>query len=85
VKIDDRSFLCGGDEMIMYKVFYKDDELGKNDLIGVFAERRKDLRGKTQFESGMKWARNFFTDLVKDRESIFVVPNEFEVKEESIE
>ena len=68
--------------MIMYKVFYKDDELENDDLIGVFAERRKDLRGKTQFESGLKWARSFFTDLVKDRQAIFVVPNECEVKEE---
>ena len=85
METDDRLFLCGGDEMIMYKVFRKDDELGKDDLIGVFAERRKDLRGKTQYESGMKWARNFFTDLVKDRESIFVVPHEFEVNEEATE
>jgi hypothetical protein len=67
--------------MIVYKVFCKDDELKNDNLIGVLAERRKDLRGKTQFESGLRWARFFFTGLVKDRQTIFVVPNEFEVME----
>jgi len=67
--------------MIVYKVFCKDGDLKKGDLIGVLAERRRDLRGETQFESGLRWARSFFTDLVKDRQAIFVVPNEFEVRE----
>ena len=67
--------------MIVYKVFCKDYGLNKDDLIGVLAERRNDLRGKTQFESGMKWARIFFAGLVKDKEAIFVVPNELEVRE----
>jgi len=40
--------------MIMYKVFCKGEEFQQDDLIGVLAERRKDLRGKTQFESGLK-------------------------------
>jgi hypothetical protein len=67
--------------MIVYKVFCKDYGLKKDDLIGVLAERRNDLRGKTQFESGMRWATIFFSSLVKDKETIFVVPNEFEVRE----
>lgn len=67
--------------MILYKVFRKDYGLEKDDLIGVLAERRKDLRGKTQFESGMRWARFFFTGLVKDKQAIFVVPKELEVRE----
>ncbi len=67
--------------MIVYKVFRKDYGLKKDDLIGVLAERRKDLRGKTQFESGMRWARSFFTGLVKEKQSIFVVPKELEVRE----
>ncbi len=71
--------------MILYKVFCKEDKLGKDDLIGVLAERRKDLRGKTQVESGLKWAKLFFSDLVKDKQAIFVVPNEFEVRESPIE
>lgn len=67
--------------MIVYKVFCKDDNLEKDNLIGVLTERRKDLRGETQFESGLRWARFFFAGLVKDRQSIFVVPNELEVME----
>ena len=67
--------------MIVYKVFCRGEEFEKEDLIGVLAERRKDLRGKTQFESGLRWAKFFFTGLIKDRQAIFVVPNEFEVKE----
>jgi hypothetical protein len=67
--------------MIVYKVFRKDDGLKKDDLIGVLAERRKDLRGKTEFESGMRWARFFFTGLVRDKQAIFVVPKELEVRE----
>jgi hypothetical protein len=67
--------------MIMYKVFYKGEEFQQNDLIGVLAERRKDLRGKTQFEAGLKWAKFFFTGLIKDRQAIFVEPNEFEARD----
>jgi len=67
--------------MIVYRVFCKDHELKEDDLIGVLTERRNDLRGETQFESGLKWARFFFTDLVKDRQTISVVPNDLEVKE----
>ncbi len=80
MEIEGKSFLSGGDEMIVYKVFCKNAELKKDDLIGVLAERRKDLRGKTQFESGLKWARFFFIGLIKDRQAIFVVPNELETR-----
>jgi hypothetical protein len=73
-------FFSGGDEMIVYKVFCKDHELKKDDLIGVLTERRNDLRGETHFESGLKWARFFFTGLVKERRTIFVVPNNVEVR-----
>jgi hypothetical protein len=65
----------------MYKVFCKGEDFQQDDLIGVLAERRKDLRGNTQFESGLKWAKFFFTGLIKDRQSIFVEPNEFEVRD----
>jgi hypothetical protein len=81
MEIADKSFLSGGGEMIVYKVFCKDDELKRDDLIGVLAERRKDLRGKTRFESGLSWAKFFFTGLVKDRKGIFVIPNELDVRE----
>jgi hypothetical protein len=80
VEANDRLFFSGGDEMIVYKVFCKAHKLKKDDLIGVLTERRNDLRGETQLESGLKWARFFFTDLVKERRTIFVLPNDVEVR-----
>ena len=62
--------------MIVYKVFCKNYELRKGEFVGTLIERRKDLRGKTQIESGLRWARFSFTDLVTDRQAIFVVPDE---------
>ena len=67
--------------MIVYKVFCKHGDPETDDLIGVLAERRRALRGETHFESGLRWARSFFNDLIGDRQTIFVVPNEFEVRE----
>jgi hypothetical protein len=67
--------------MIVYKVFRRNGDLKTDDLIGVLAERRRALRGETHLESGLRWARSFFNDLIKDRQAISVVPNEFEVRE----
>ncbi len=64
--------------MIVYKVFSKDYEHEKVTLLGMLAERRRDLRGKTRFEAGLTWARLTFGGLAKDKESIFVVPKELE-------
>jgi general secretion pathway protein A len=64
--------------MIVYKVFSKDYEHEKLRLLGMLAERRGDLRGKTRLEAGLTWARLMFGDSTKDKESIFVVPKEFE-------
>jgi len=64
--------------MIVYKVFSKDYEHEKLTLLGMLAERRGDLRGKTRLEAGLTWARLMFGDSIKDKESIFVVPKEFE-------
>ena len=64
--------------MVVYKVFYKSYELRKGELIGILIERRKGLRGKTQLESGLRWARCSFADSVKDRQAIFIVPKELE-------
>jgi len=53
------SFLLGFHEvakMVAYKVFYKNFELKKGEFMGMLIERRKDMRGKTQIESGMRWA-----------------------------
>lgn len=67
--------------IIFYKVFYKNYELKRNELMGMLTERRKDCRGKTQFESGMRWARLKFGGLVKDKQAIFVVPGELDLSE----
>ncbi len=64
--------------MIVYKVFSKDYEHEKVTLLGILTERRRNLRGKTRIEAGLMWARLTFGDSAKDRESIFVVPKEFE-------
>jgi len=65
--------------MVVYKVFYKNFELKKGEFMGMLIERRKGLRGKTQVESGMRWARLAFGRMVKDEKTIFVVPNELKL------
>jgi hypothetical protein len=63
-------------EMIAYKVFYKNYELKRGELMGILIERRKDLRGMMQIESGLKWARSTFGGYVRNKQLIFVVPRE---------
>src|SRR4030042_5485935 len=65
--------------MLVYKVFYKNFELKKGEFMGMLIERRKDLRGRTQVESGMRWARLAFGRMVKDERTIFAVPNELKL------
>ena len=60
----------------MYKVFYKNYELKKGELMGVLIERREDLRGMKQVESGLRWAKMTLGRRVKDKKAIFVVPKE---------
>jgi hypothetical protein len=64
--------------MIIHKVYCKDNQLRQGNLLGVLVERRKDLRGKSELESGLRWARVTFGGSVKDKTSIFVVPKELE-------
>jgi general secretion pathway protein A len=64
--------------MIVYKVFTKDYEHEKVTLLGMLAERRRNLRGKTRLEAGLTWARLTFGGSAIDKESIFVVPKELE-------
>jgi len=66
--------------MIVYKVFSKNYGLKKGDFMGMLIERRKNLRGMTQVESGLKWARLIFGNKVKDKQSIFVVPSELDLR-----
>jgi hypothetical protein len=43
-------------KMTIYKVFYKNYERKRTELMGILIERRKDLRGMTQVASGLRWA-----------------------------
>jgi hypothetical protein len=64
--------------MTVYKVFYKDYYRKKIVLLGTLTERRKELRGMSQSETGLKWAKCIFGDKVKDIKRIIVVPKEME-------
>jgi hypothetical protein len=70
--------------MIVYAVFRKDYEHRKGELMGMLVERRKDTRGLTQWESGLKWARVAFGHLVKDKRDIFVFPKELKISEDKV-
>jgi hypothetical protein len=70
-------------KMIVYKVFYKNYELKKGELVGVLTERRKDLRERSRLESGSKWAKLAFGDMVKDKHAIFVVPDDLNLKNDT--
>ena len=65
--------------MIVYKVFYKNYEFKRGELMGALTERRKNLRGKTEVESGLRWAKLKFGHMAKDKNSIFVVPNKLDL------
>jgi len=65
--------------MLVYKVFHKNFELKKGEFIGMLIERRKDLRGKTKIESGLRWAKLAFRQKVNDDQAIFVVPYELKL------
>ena len=67
--------------MIVYVVFCKDYEHKRGELMGMLVERRKDMRGETQWQSGAKWARQAFGHFVKDKKDIFVFPKEMEMND----
>ena len=69
--------------MITYKVLYKNFKLKKGDLMGILVERRKDSRGKSLLESGLRWAKSMFGQTVENKHAIFVVPHELNVKKDS--
>jgi len=68
--------------MMVYVVFCKDYEHRNGELMGMLVERRKDTRGETQWESGVKWARQAFGHLVRDKKDIFVYPKEMEIDDD---
>jgi hypothetical protein len=51
--------------------------------MGMLIERRKDLRGMKYVESGLRWAKLTFCHIVKDKQSIFVVPNELKLESDT--
>ena len=67
--------------MVVYKVFCKNYELRKGELMGALIERRKNLRDMKQFESGLKWAKLTFGHMVQDKKAIFVVPSELKIED----
>ncbi len=69
--------------MITYKVLYRNYKLKKAELMGILVERRKDLRGISLFESGLKWAKSMFGQTVRDKQAILVVPQELSLKKDS--
>jgi hypothetical protein len=69
--------------MLVYKVFYKDFEHKKGELIGILVERRKNLRGMSLAESGLRWAKLTFGKLEKNEKPIFVVPNEMNLRNDA--
>jgi len=68
--------------MIIYVVFCKDFGNKRGELMGMLVERRKDMRGQTQWESGIRWARQAFGHLVRDKKDIFVFPKEMEINDD---
>ena len=69
--------------MIVYKVYYKDYELKRGDLVGMLIERRKSLREMTRVESGMRWAKLTFGRKVKDEKGVFIVPSELSLGDDA--
>ena len=65
--------------MLVYKVFSRNFELKKGEFMGLLIERRKDLRGRTQVESGLKWARVAFGRMSNNEKTILVVPDELKL------
>ena len=70
--------------MIIYKVVFKNYELKRGELMGVLVERRKDSRGKSRVESGLKSAKSVFGRTAQDKQAIFVIPREVNLKDNSI-
>ncbi len=72
-----------GDEMLIYKVFYKNFQLKKGEFMGILVERRNNTRGMSFAESGLRWAKLTFGRLEKNEKSIFVVPNEMNLSNDA--
>ena len=62
--------------MLVYKVFYKNFEHKRGEFVGLLVERRRNARGMSLAESGLRWAKLTFGRSEKNGKSIFVVPDE---------
>ncbi len=69
--------------MTVYKVFCKNYDLKKAELIGMMIERGKDLREKTAVESGLRWTKLAYRHRVKDQKAILVIPDELKVRSDT--
>ena len=67
--------------MIIYKVYYKNYELKKGEFLGMLIERRKDLRGLTRVESGLRWAKLAFGRMVNEEKKLLIIPVEFKFRD----
>jgi hypothetical protein len=70
--------------MIIYKVLCKNYELKQGEFLGALPERRKDLRRRGTAQSALKWARLMFGQMARDKQAIFVVPYELNLKDDPI-
>ncbi len=68
--------------MIVYRVFYKDYQRKACRFVGELRERRKDLRGMTHSQAGLKWARIQFAQSVRDSQALLVVTRKLSPEEE---
>ena len=70
--------------MIIYKVLWKNYELKQGEFLGALPERRRDLRRRGTVQSALKWARLMFGQMPRDKQAIFVVPHELNLKDNLI-
>jgi len=73
-------------EMTVYKVFYlyKNEEPIRGEFMGALMERRKNWRGRSRVQSGLIWARLAFGDKVEDRDSLYVLPEDLNFKNDTV-
>jgi hypothetical protein len=68
--------------VVVYKVLYKDYEKKACRVVGELRERRRDLRGMTYSQTGLKWAKIQFGESVRDKQALLVIIRKLDPKEE---
>jgi hypothetical protein len=69
--------------LVVYRVFYKDYQRKACTFVAELRERRKNLRGMTHSQTGLKWARLLFGETVRDRQALLVVTRNLNPQDES--